>query len=49
MRRLFSIDTDDGSDTMKLSTAEQESTQMKDVGVNTENEKLSARVAKLEK
>ena len=49
MRHLFSSDTDDGSDTLKISTAKQESTQTKDVGVNTENEELLARVAKLEK
>ena len=49
MRRLFTSDTNDDSDTLKISTAEQESAQMKDVGVNTENEELSARVVKLEK
>ena len=49
MRRLFTSDTNDESDTLKISTAEQESAQMKDVGVNTENEELSARVVKLEK
>ena len=49
MRRLFPSDTDDGSDTLRISTVEQESIQTKDVGVNTENEELSARVVKIEK
>ena len=49
MQCLFSSDTDDGSDTLEISTSEQEGTQTKDVGVYTKTEKLSARVAKLEK